>query len=128
MLLTRAAVVAHALDRALPDSIILQELADELRQAPHDTMGCALIRVGKDNLAVPVNAEMSIVDKALYKETPPSILPTGCCVQVAIGRVERKSFRMNVEYCFAVMVFDVECRRIKLDFRAHMLGYYSELE
>ncbi len=65
---TLATKVATLLDEALPDAVVLEQIVNELRRRT-GLDGSATVVVGDAAVVVPMGATLTIVDKALFKET-----------------------------------------------------------
>src|SRR5271154_4325614 len=107
---TLATKVAILLDEALPDAVVLEQLASDLRRTIRAD-GRASVLVDGVALAVPLDAPLMLIDKVLFKETYESVFPTGCRVDVAVGDTDTDTpMVLTPAYCFARLFFDRECR------------------
>lgn len=113
---TLATKVATLLDEALPDAVVLEQLASDLRRTI-GADGRASVLVDGVALVVPLDAPLMIIDKVLFKEAYESVFPTGCRVDVAVGDTDMDTPRvLDPTYCFARLFFDRECRCTRTEF------------
>jgi hypothetical protein len=113
-----ATIVATALDQALPDSVVLDELTNELHRNPTPG-GFASIVLDGVPIMVPVDVKLTMVEKALYKETYASAFPACCRADVALGDTQVTALGfLRPAYCFARLFFDLDGKCTRIEFRS----------
>jgi hypothetical protein len=108
--------VIAALDQALPDGVVLDELRTILHQ--HASSGATEVEVGGELIRIPLDVVISVVTKAFFKEYYDIGFSTGYRVEVAIGEVSVGQSGLRVGHCFATLFFNNQAQRFTIDFHA----------
>jgi hypothetical protein len=123
---THSDIVATALDEALPDASVLEELLMELSRCT-EPGGSARVLVDGATMTLPTDVKLTLVEKALFKEAHETFFPAGCRVDVALGETQRDGLGLLVPaYCFARLFFDLECRCTRIEFRSTIYRFSDD--
>lgn len=114
----RAQILADAVARAAPDSAIFETIRAELaRRAQSD--GRAIVQLEDRSVVVPVDAELTILAKTLFKERYETAFPTGLRVEIAIGGIVQGGFgQAQGELCSATLFVDTSGNAGRITFSA----------
>ncbi len=110
-----AVKVIKAIDEALPDEVILQDIHNLLAQDAVD--GQTRIELGREWASIPINTPVDIVTKAFYKEYYNAGWGTSYRVLTAIGGFREDRHGLHTAgYCFATLYYNEQGHRITEDF------------
>lgn len=113
--------VLQAMDAVLPDEKIIKDCRAALKERASSDAAPICVKFDEEDVYIPLDTEITVVVKILFKEYYAIKYQTSYRTLVAIGGIQQIEYGIvEARYCFATLYHTPQSEFISIDFHKEM--------